>query len=133
MTTMRTSKTFCTDPKEHVGIIYFYVEGAPACRMNSMRWIHAPKSLASSLCHVTKENVPISTLSRLYFDTVVYDAHVLRFLVDTFGADHVLLGTDHSGDMSSWRDVPKIRDLDFLTQTQKEQILGGNAARLLGL
>jgi hypothetical protein len=35
--------------------------------------------------------------------------------------------------MSSWRDVPKIRDLDFLTQTQKEQILGGNAARLLGL
>ncbi len=71
--------------------------------------------------------------SRLYFDTVVYDAHVLRFLVDTFGADHVLLGTDHSGDMSSWRDVPKIGALDFLTETQKEQILGGNAMRLLGL
>jgi hypothetical protein len=29
--------------------------------------------------------------------------------------------------------VPKIRDLDFLTQMQKEQILGGNATRLLGL
>jgi len=71
--------------------------------------------------------------ARLYFDTVVYDAHVLRFLVDTFGANHVLLGTDHSGDMSSWRDTPKIRELDFLNETQKEQILGGNAARLLGL
>jgi len=71
--------------------------------------------------------------SRLYFDTVVYEPKVLRFLVDTMGADHVLLGTDHSGDMSSWRDTPKIRASDFLTETQKEQILGANAARLLGL
>lgn len=71
--------------------------------------------------------------SKLYFDTVIYDAHVLRFLVDTFGADHVLLGTDHSGDMSSWKEVPEISKLDFLTAEEKQKILGGNAARLLGL
>jgi len=70
---------------------------------------------------------------KLYFDTVIYDAHVLRFLVDTFGADHVLLGTDHSGDMSSWEDVPEIGKLDFLSAEEKRKILGGNAARLLGL
>jgi aminocarboxymuconate-semialdehyde decarboxylase len=68
---------------------------------------------------------------KLYFDTVIYDAHVLRFLVDTFGADHVLLGTDHSGDMSSWKEAPEIGKLDFLTAEQKQNILGGNAARLL--
>jgi aminocarboxymuconate-semialdehyde decarboxylase len=71
--------------------------------------------------------------SRLYFDTVIYDAHVLRFLVDTFDADHVLLGTDHSGDMSSWKEVPEISKLGFLTAEEKQKILGGNAARLLGL
>jgi len=71
--------------------------------------------------------------SKLYFDTVIYDAHVLRFLVDTFGADHVLLGTDHSGDMSSWKDVPEIAKLDFLSAEEKHKVLGGNAARLLGL
>jgi aminocarboxymuconate-semialdehyde decarboxylase len=71
--------------------------------------------------------------AKLYFDTVIYDDHVLRFLVDTFGADHVLLGTDHSGDMSAWKDVPKISQLDFLSEAEKCQILGGNAARLLGL
>jgi predicted TIM-barrel fold metal-dependent hydrolase len=64
--------------------------------------------------------------SRLDFDTVVYDAKVLRFLVDTIGADH-------SGDMSSWREVPEIGRLDFLHEEEKRQILGGNAARLLGL
>jgi aminocarboxymuconate-semialdehyde decarboxylase len=71
--------------------------------------------------------------SKLYFDTVIYDAHVLRFLVDTFGADHVLLGTDHSGDMSSWKDVPEIAKLDFLSAEEKHKVLGGNAARLLDL
>jgi aminocarboxymuconate-semialdehyde decarboxylase len=70
---------------------------------------------------------------KLYFDTVVYNAHVLRFLIDTFGTDHVLLGTDHSGDMSAWKEVPEIGKLDFLNAFQKAQILGGNAARLLGL
>lgn len=71
--------------------------------------------------------------SRLDFDTVVYDAKVLRFLVDTIGVDHALLGTDHSGDMSSCREVPEIGRLDFLHEEEKRQILGGNAARLLGL
>ena len=71
--------------------------------------------------------------AKLHFDTVVYNAHVLRFLVDTFGADHVLLGTDHSGDMSSWRETPDIAKLDFLSADEKQKILSGNAARLLGL
>jgi predicted TIM-barrel fold metal-dependent hydrolase len=35
--------------------------------------------------------------------------------------------------MSSWKEVPEMDALDFLSQTQKAQILGGNAARLLGL
>ena len=70
---------------------------------------------------------------RLNFDVIVYDPNVLKFLTESVGADRVLLGTDYSGDMSCWRDVPKIQRQDFLTDTQKQQILGGNAARLLGL
>jgi len=72
-------------------------------------------------------------LSRIYIDTVVYDPRVLRFLVDLLGADHILMGTDYSGDMSCWEEVPQIRKLDFLSEAQKDQILGGNAARLMGL
>jgi len=70
---------------------------------------------------------------RLYFDSIVYKPGVLKFLVDSVGADRVLLGTDYSGDMSCWREVPEIRRAGFLTEEQRDQILGGNAARLLGL
>ena len=68
---------------------------------------------------------------RLYFDSILYEPKVLRFLVDSMGADKVLLGTDYSGDMSCWREVPEIRKSDSLTEKQKDQILGGNAARQL--
>jgi aminocarboxymuconate-semialdehyde decarboxylase len=70
---------------------------------------------------------------RLYFDSIVYNPGVLDFLVKSVGADHVLLGTDYSGDMSCWREVPAIRSMDSLAAGDKEKILGGNAARLLGL
>jgi aminocarboxymuconate-semialdehyde decarboxylase len=70
---------------------------------------------------------------RFYFDTMIYEPKVLKFLIETVGADRVLMGTDYSGDMSAWREVPEIAKVEFLTESQKQQILGGNATRLLGL
>jgi len=35
--------------------------------------------------------------------------------------------------MSAWREVPEIGRFEFLTAGQKQQILGANAARLLGM
>jgi aminocarboxymuconate-semialdehyde decarboxylase len=70
---------------------------------------------------------------RLYFDSIVYKPGVLKFLVDSVGADRVLLGTDYSGDMSCWREVPEIGKMDSLADSDKQKILGGNAARLLGI
>jgi len=70
---------------------------------------------------------------RFYFDTMIYEPKVLKFLSETVGADRVLMGTDYSGDMSAWREVPEISKMEFLTASQKQQILGGNAERLLGL
>ena len=70
---------------------------------------------------------------RFYFDTMIYEPKVLKFLTEIVGADRVLMGTDYSGDMSAWRQVPEIGKVDLLTESQKQQILGGNAVRLLGL
>lgn len=72
-------------------------------------------------------------LRRFYFDTMIYQPEVLRFLTELVGADRILMGTDYSGDMSAWREVPDISRLEFLSASQKQQILGGNTARLLGI
>lgn len=70
---------------------------------------------------------------RFYFDTMIYEPKVLKFLTESVGADRILMGTDYSGAISAWREVPAIGKLDFLSDDQKHQILGGNAVRLLGL
>jgi aminocarboxymuconate-semialdehyde decarboxylase len=37
---------------------------------------------------------PSAYVGRFYYDTVVYTARNLRFLIDVVGADRVLFGTD---------------------------------------
>lgn len=72
-------------------------------------------------------------LSRLYFDTVIFNPAALEFLIRTMGADHVLLGTDYPTPMGDSDQVPLIKAIDGLSAEAKEKVLGGNAASLLGL
>ena len=43
--------------------------------------------------------MPTTYLKRLYFDALVYTHHQLQYLVDEYGADHILVGTDYPADM----------------------------------
>jgi aminocarboxymuconate-semialdehyde decarboxylase len=71
-----------------------------------------------------------AALRRFHVDTVVHDAAVLRGLVDFFGADHVLLGSDYPFDMGVDRPAEIVRTLQ-LPPEDEAAILGGNARRLL--
>ena len=64
---------------------------------------------------------------------MIYEPKALKFLTETVGAVRILIGTGYSGDMSALRNVPVIGKLDFPSDHHQQQILGGNAARLLGL
>jgi aminocarboxymuconate-semialdehyde decarboxylase len=71
-----------------------------------------------------------TALRRFHVDTVVHDTHVLRDLVDFFGAERVLLGSDYPFDMGSERPAEIVRRLG-LPRDGEDAILGGNALRLL--
>jgi aminocarboxymuconate-semialdehyde decarboxylase len=72
-----------------------------------------------------------AALGALFVDTVVHDVEVLRGLVEFFGADHVLLGSDYPFDMGTERPAELVRAL-ALPADAEALILGGNALRLLG-
>jgi aminocarboxymuconate-semialdehyde decarboxylase len=71
-----------------------------------------------------------AALRRFLVDTVVHDPDVLRGLVDFFGPDRVLLGSDYPFDMGSERPAEIVRALG-LPPDDEALILGGNALRLL--
>ena len=71
--------------------------------------------------------------TRLYADSILFSARALRFLIDCVGADHVLLGSDYPFGMGLDDPVGAIRGLPDLGPREKRAMMGGNAARLLGL
>lgn len=74
---------------------------------------------------------PSAYLHRLYFDTLVADDDVLRFLLDTFGADHVLFGSDFPFEIGDPVGEHAMRVIQSLPPEAARAVSGGNAARLL--
>lgn len=84
---------------------------------------------ARSDAHGSLPHPPSTYLKRLYFDTVVFTPHQLRALVDLFGAEHILLGTDYPFDMGEYDPVGHVAAVPGIDAAA---ICGGNAVRLLG-
>ncbi len=76
---------------------------------------------------------PTHYLRRLYFDTMVFTDHQLEYLVEQWGADHVLMGTDYPYDMGEIDPIGFVERAARLSEGDRKAILGGNAARLLNI
>jgi aminocarboxymuconate-semialdehyde decarboxylase len=76
---------------------------------------------------------PSSYLQRLYVDCLTHDPAALRFLLDSFGPAHVVLGSDYPGDMGLDDPVGFVSTAIGLTDDERSAVLGGTAERLLGL
>ncbi len=75
---------------------------------------------------------PKELLRRLYFDSLVFDAQALRYLIDLVGADHVCIGTDAPFDMGDEDPGATIASVPRLTASEQEDLCCGTALRLLG-
>jgi aminocarboxymuconate-semialdehyde decarboxylase len=72
------------------------------------------------------------SLRRFYYDTVTFDADLLRALLGYVGHDRVLLGSDRPFDMGTRRPVDEVRALK-LPEDQERAVLGATAGRLFDL
>ncbi len=84
-------------------------------------------------CRTVIKRKPSSYLEKFYFDSITFDPAMLKNLIDRYGADHVVLGTDYPYDMGE--DDPRglVAQVKRLSKADRELVLGGNAARLLKL
>jgi len=78
-------------------------------------------------------HMPTTYLKRLYFDTIVYTHDQLHYLVEQYGADHILMGTDYPADMGEVDPIGFVESAEGLDDSERRAMLGRNAARLLNI
>jgi aminocarboxymuconate-semialdehyde decarboxylase len=69
-------------------------------------------------------------LRRFTYDTIVHDDALLMNLIRLVGADRIVLGSDFPFDMGYDRPVEVVERLTTLSAADRDQILGGTAAKL---
>ena len=82
-------------------------------------------------CRTVIRKPPTQSLKKFYFDTIAFDPRMLRQMVEQYGPEHLLLGTDYPYDMGVEDPVGVVDGIPGLKPAEREKICGGNAARLL--
>lgn len=116
--------------ERHPDLQMIVVHGGGYLPFYSARTDHAFRVRPELRHHI--DRLPSDYLGALHFDTNVFDPAMVRHLVDRFGADHVLLGTDYPFDMGMVDPLGFLADVG-LPDHEAAAVAGGNAARLLGL
>jgi aminocarboxymuconate-semialdehyde decarboxylase len=75
---------------------------------------------------------PSAYLDRFYVDSAVFDERALRLLVDTLGADRVLLGSDYPYPFGERPAGGLVRRSTLLDDAARSKVLCTNAAAYLG-
>ncbi len=79
------------------------------------------------------ERPPSAYLERFSVDSAVFDPGALRLLAEVMGTERIMLGSDYPFPLGEQQVGALVRGADFLGESQKSAILGGNARRFLGL
>ena len=80
-------------------------------------------------CTAKLERRPTDYLKRMSFDSLVFTGEALAYLVERYGADHIMLGSDYP---YAWVPAPvdHVLETSGLSDAERIAILGGNAMAL---
>lgn len=84
-------------------------------------------------CRRNISKPPTEYFKRFYYDTVNFNPDAINFAICFAGADHILAGSDYPHQIGSISKMLEAIDQIDVTDEERSMILGGNAARLLGL
>jgi aminocarboxymuconate-semialdehyde decarboxylase len=84
-------------------------------------------------CRAGLPHPPTHYLKKVFVDSVVFTPQQLAGLVEAFGADHVLMGTDYPFDMAESDPIGHVASVKTFDSTTIEAIAGGNARKLLAI
>ena len=84
-------------------------------------------------CRINLTKPPSDYIKKLYFDSVVFTETQLRHMIETWGADHVVMGTDYPYDMAETDPVGHVNSVQGLSDDDKALVMGQNAAHLLSI
>ncbi|MDB5534020.1 MAG: hypothetical protein JWO28_2335 [Hyphomicrobiales bacterium] len=75
---------------------------------------------------------PDASLAALYYDSIVHDPKVLRFLADSVGTERIMMGSDMPFPIGDLAPMNIVAEAGF-SVSESEAMNGGNARRLFGL
>lgn len=75
---------------------------------------------------------PTETARKMYFDNVVFDQTLLRYLMDTFGGSQICVGSDYPF-KGGQKNSPGMIEAMNLPKETRDDIMYNNAARFLGM
>jgi aminocarboxymuconate-semialdehyde decarboxylase len=76
---------------------------------------------------------PSAYLRRFTYDTISYSQPILDYLAGLVGAERILMGSDYCFDIADNDPVETVKAMKSVNDRQRQQILWGNAAKLLRL
>jgi aminocarboxymuconate-semialdehyde decarboxylase len=123
--------TFAGVPERYPNIKWVLTHMGGALPYLAERCDRGYEAFADCRQHISKP--PTEYFKQFYYDTVNFNPDAIEFAIKFAGADHILAGSDYPHQIGS---IPKmLSSLSAIdvSEEQRRNILGGNAAGLLGL